>query len=116
MAPNLALLVVFRFVAGSVQGAFFGAGAVVAAYVYGPGKGGRAFATVMGGLTIATIFGAPLEHLDRSARGVACHVLGRGRHRAGRRRCPGGLASPHPGPPRQFRRNELGALRRLNVW
>jgi predicted MFS family arabinose efflux permease len=60
LAPNIALLVAFRFVAGSVQGAFFGAGAVVAAYVYGPGKGGKAFATVMGGLTVATIFGSPL--------------------------------------------------------
>ncbi|WP_245822663.1 MFS transporter [Lentzea waywayandensis] len=43
-----------------MQGAFFGAGAVVAAYVYGPGKGGKAFATVMGGLTVATILGSPL--------------------------------------------------------
>ncbi|MGW0171207.1 MFS transporter [Streptomyces sp. NPDC003343] len=60
LAPNIALLVVFRFIAGSVQGAFFGAGAVVAAYAYGPGKGGKAFATVMGGLTVATIAGSPL--------------------------------------------------------
>ncbi|MFG1679671.1 MFS transporter [Nonomuraea sp. NPDC049269] len=60
LAPDIALLVAFRFVAGSVQGAFFGAGAVVAAYVYGPGKGGKAFATVMGGLTIATVVGSPL--------------------------------------------------------
>ncbi|MFB9204996.1 MFS transporter [Nonomuraea spiralis] len=60
LAPDIVLLVVFRFVAGSVQGAFFGAGAVVAAYVYGPGKGGKAFATVMGGLTIATVVGSPL--------------------------------------------------------
>ncbi|MGA4732197.1 MFS transporter [Micromonospora taraxaci] len=60
LAPSIELLVVFRFVAGSVQGAFFGAGAVVAAYVYGPGRGGRAFATVMGGLTLATIVGSPL--------------------------------------------------------
>jgi predicted MFS family arabinose efflux permease len=45
VAPDLTSLVTFRFVAGSVQGAFFGAGAVVAAYVYGPGKGGRAFGT-----------------------------------------------------------------------
>lgn len=60
VAPDIALLVVFRFVSGSVQGAFFGAGAVVAAYVYGPGRGGRAFATVMGGLTVATILGSPL--------------------------------------------------------
>ncbi|MFC4529889.1 MFS transporter [Sphaerisporangium dianthi] len=60
LAPNLELLVVFRFVAGCVQGAFFGAGAVVAGYVYGPGRGGKAFATVMGGLTVATIVGSPL--------------------------------------------------------
>ncbi|MFG1837083.1 MFS transporter [Micromonospora sp. NPDC049175] len=63
LAPNITLLVVFRFVAGSVQGAFFGAGAVVAAYVYGPGKGGKAFAAVMGGLTVATIAGSPLGTL-----------------------------------------------------
>lgn len=60
LAPDIASFVVFRFVAGSVQGAFFGAGAVVAGYVYGPGRGGKAFATVMGGLTVATIFGSPL--------------------------------------------------------
>jgi len=60
LAPDIAPLVVFRFIAGSVQGAFFGAGAVVAAYVYGPGRGGKAFATVMGGLTVATIVGSPL--------------------------------------------------------
>ncbi|CUU58150.1 MFS transporter, DHA1 family, arabinose polymer transporter [Parafrankia irregularis] len=63
VAPNIALLVLFRFVAGSVQGAFFGAGAVVAAYVYGPGRAGLAFATVMGGLTVATIAGSPLGTL-----------------------------------------------------
>ncbi|MEJ3746389.1 MFS transporter [Actinomycetes bacterium KLBMP 9797] len=63
LAPNIALLVAFRFVAGSVQGAFFGAGAVVAAYVYGPGKGGKAFATVMGGLTVAPVFGSPVGTL-----------------------------------------------------
>ncbi|MEU7587779.1 MFS transporter [Micromonospora sp. NPDC049230] len=63
LAPNIASLVVFRFVTGSVQGAYFGAGAVVAAYVYGPGKGGRAFATVMGGLTVATVLGSPLGTL-----------------------------------------------------
>src|SRR2546430_12952663 len=31
-------LIAFRFVTGTVQGAYFGAGAVVAGYVYGPGK------------------------------------------------------------------------------
>ena len=60
LASDLGLLAVARFVTGTVQGAYFGAGAVVAAYAYGPGKGGKAFATVMAGLTVATIFGSPL--------------------------------------------------------
>ncbi|EGD44083.1 MFS transporter [Nocardioides sp. WG-D5] len=59
-ASGLGVLIVARFITGTVQGAYFGAGAVVAAYAYGPGKGGKAFATVMAGLTIATIFGSPL--------------------------------------------------------
>ncbi|GIE28399.1 MFS transporter [Actinoplanes italicus] len=63
LAPDIGLLVVFRFVTGCVQGAYFGAGAAVAAYVYGPGRGGKAFATVMGGLTVATIAGSPLGTL-----------------------------------------------------
>ena len=57
---DIASLSAFRFVTGSVQGAYFGAGAVVAGYVYGPGRGGQAFATVMAGLTVATIVGSPL--------------------------------------------------------
>ncbi|MFK3978856.1 MFS transporter [Micromonospora sp. NPDC050397] len=63
LAPNIAVLIVSRFVTGSVQGAFIGAGAGVAAYVYGPGEGGRAFGTVMSGLTVATVIGAPLGTL-----------------------------------------------------
>jgi MFS transporter, DHA1 family, inner membrane transport protein len=63
LAASLEMLIAARFVTGTVQGAYFGAGAVVAAYVYGPGKGGRAFATVMAGLTVATIFGSPLGTL-----------------------------------------------------
>jgi predicted MFS family arabinose efflux permease len=92
LEPNIALLVLFRFVAGSVQGAFFGAGAVVAAYVYGPGRSGRAFATVMGAhdrhhrrLTVG--------HLRRPARGLAGRVLDRGRRRAARRCRLGHLAA-----------------------
>jgi predicted MFS family arabinose efflux permease len=116
LAPNIALLVVFRFVAGSVQGAFFGAGAVVAAYVYGPGKGGKAFATVMGGLTIATIVGSPLGTFVGQSAGwrvmywvvVAVGLL------AG-----AGLVSwlPRTDDLRGGSiTNELGALRRWNVW
>jgi predicted MFS family arabinose efflux permease len=60
IAADVGMLIAARFVTGTVQGAYFGAGAVVAAYVYGPGQGGKAFATVMGGLTVATIVGSPL--------------------------------------------------------
>lgn len=59
LAPSIAVLIAARFITGTIQGAYFGAGAVVAAYTYGPGRGGQAFATVMTGLTIATIFGSP---------------------------------------------------------
>ncbi|WP_127509175.1 MFS transporter [Actinoplanes solisilvae] len=116
IAPNIALLIVFRFVAGSVQGAFFGAGAVVAAYVYGPGRGGKAFATVMGGLTVATIVGSPLgTFIGQNAgwRAMYWAVVGVG--------VAAGLAlvawlprtdALHGGSVR----GELGALRRLNVW
>ncbi|MBL7500477.1 MFS transporter [Frankia sp. CNm7] len=116
LAPNIALLVLFRFVAGSVQGAFFGAGAVVATYVYGPGKGGKAFATVMGGLTVATIAGSPLGTFIGQNAGwrvmywtvVAVGLLA-------------GAALVTWLPRTDDLRgtsitNELGGLRRLNVW
>ncbi|WP_245500713.1 MFS transporter [Rhizobium sp. BK251] len=59
-APNLAMFAIARFVSGLPQGAYFGAGAVVATYIMGPGRGGKAFALVMMGLTVATIIGSPL--------------------------------------------------------
>lgn len=60
VAATLTQFSVARFISGLPQGAYFGAGAMVASHILGPGKGGRAFAVVMGGLTVATIFGAPL--------------------------------------------------------
>ncbi|MBX5088373.1 MFS transporter [Rhizobium lentis] len=59
-ADNLGMFALARFISGMPQGAYFGAGAVVATYIVGPGHGGKAFALVMGGLTVATIFGSPL--------------------------------------------------------
>ncbi|MEV0159831.1 DHA1 family inner membrane transport protein [Nonomuraea fuscirosea] len=116
LAPTIELLVVFRFVTGSVQGAFFGAGAVVAAYLYGPGKGGKAFATVMGGLTVATIVGSPLgTFVGQSAgwRTMYGAVLAIG--------LLAGAALlawlPRTGDLRGGSvANELAALRRLDVW
>ncbi|GGJ44464.1 MFS transporter [Neoroseomonas lacus] len=60
VATELTLLVVARFISGLPQGAYFGAGSVVASYIVGPGRGGSAFALVMTGLTVATIIGSPL--------------------------------------------------------
>ncbi|GII32452.1 MFS transporter [Planotetraspora mira] len=116
LAPNIVLLVVFRFVAGSVQGAFFGAGAVVAAYVYGPGKGGKAFATVMGGLTVATIAGSPLGTFIGQHAGwrvmywtvVAVGLLAGIALVAWLPRTDDLHGSPV--------RSELNGLRRINVW
>ncbi len=59
-AQSIEMLIAARFITGTVQGAYFGAGAVVAAHAYGPGRSGKAFATVMTGLTIATIVGSPV--------------------------------------------------------
>ncbi|MCW2413457.1 MULTISPECIES: MFS transporter [unclassified Sphingobium] len=60
VADSLGALIAARFISGLPQGAYFGAGAVVAAHVTGPGRAGRAFAIVMTGLTVATIVGSPL--------------------------------------------------------
>ncbi len=60
IAKDLPMLMLARFVAGLPHGGYFGAGAVVASYIVGPGKSGKAFAMVMSGLTIATIVGSPL--------------------------------------------------------
>lgn len=60
LAANLGMFALARFISGMPQGAYFGAGAVVASYIVGPGHGGKAFALVMTGLTVATIIGSPL--------------------------------------------------------
>ena len=115
-AADLGTLSAARFITGTVQGAYFGAGAVVAAHAYGPGKGGKAFATVMAGLTVATIFGSPLgtfigQQAGWQALYVTVAVIGLG----------AGLAiwfcvprspSLNGGSISQ----ELGALRRPMVW
>ncbi len=62
-AMNLGMFIAARFISGMPQGAYFGAGAVVASYFVGEGGSGKAFATVMAGLTIATIVGSPLATL-----------------------------------------------------
>jgi len=53
VADSLGALIAARFISGLPQGAYFGAGTVVAAHVTGPGRAGRAFAIVMTGLMAA---------------------------------------------------------------
>lgn len=116
LATNIVMLIAFRFVTGTVQGAYFGAGAVVAGYVYGPGKAGRAFATVMGGLTVATVLGSPLatlisEHAGWHAMYIAVAVLG-----------AAALAALFAWVPRTKNlagssvRREFGSLARSRIW
>lgn len=59
-ASNICYMIVARFISGLPQGAYFGAGAMVATYLLGANQSGKAFATVMTGLTAATVLGSPL--------------------------------------------------------
>ncbi|KID32621.1 MFS transporter [Prauserella rugosa] len=63
LSPNHDLGVLFRFVAGLPHGAFFGAGAVVAASLVGPGQKARAVSMMFMGLTLANVLGVPLGTL-----------------------------------------------------
>ncbi|MET9250122.1 MFS transporter [Nonomuraea sp. NPDC003709] len=116
LSANVGMLIAARFITGTVQGAYFGAGAVVAAYVYGPGKGGKAFATVMAGLTIATIVGSPLgtfvgQQAGWQALYVVVAVIGLAAGAAILLWVPA-TSDLDGGPIAQ----ELGALRRPMVW
>ncbi|MDE2238325.1 MAG: MFS transporter [Rhodospirillales bacterium] len=62
VAPDFAWMMVFRFIAGLPHGAYFGAAALVAAELVPPGKKTQAIASVLLGLTVATIFGVPLAN------------------------------------------------------
>ncbi len=115
-ASNLGWLMVARFISGMPQGAYFGAGAVVAAHVVGAGRSGKAFAIVMTGLTVATIFGSPLATFMGQTLGwrqtyVAIAVL-----------AAVGLAAVHQWVPRTRALDgvpviqELSALRKGAVW
>jgi len=116
IATDLNLLMAARFLSGLPQGAYFGAGAMVAAWIMGPGQEGKAFAIVMTGLTIATIIGSPLatflgQHLGWRETYLAVAVLS-------------GLAllAIRQWLPRSEALNgtpiiqELSALRKVSVW
>ncbi|MCB2413781.1 MFS transporter [Demequina sp. TTPB684] len=59
VAPTFETVVAARFVSGLGHGAFFGVAALVAARLMGPEKRGQAVASVLVGLTIASVVGVP---------------------------------------------------------
>ncbi|MFJ3486808.1 MFS transporter [Pseudomonas sp. NPDC090202] len=115
-ATNLPLLMAARFISGLPQGAYFGAGAMVASYLMGPGQAGRAFAIVMTGLTVATIIGSPLatflgQHLGWRETYLAVAALSGLAWLAIRQWLPR-TAALNGAPVTQ----ELSALRKGQVW
>ncbi|MFJ6673102.1 MFS transporter [Actinosynnema sp. NPDC091369] len=60
LAPNTALLMTARFVAGLPHGAYFGIAAVVATTLVAPERRGTAVARIMVGLTVANLVGVPV--------------------------------------------------------
>ncbi|KAA5831784.1 MFS transporter [Saccharopolyspora hirsuta] len=63
LAPSAEVGVAFRFLTGLPHGAFFGAGAVVAASMAGPGNRAKAVSMMFMGLTLANVVGVPLGTL-----------------------------------------------------
>lgn len=60
LAPNFITLLCSRFISGLPHGAFFGAGAIVCSRLADKGHGAQAVAVMVGGMTIANLFGVPL--------------------------------------------------------
>ncbi|NIH82571.1 MFS transporter [Amycolatopsis viridis] len=116
LAPDQRFGLVFRFLTGLPHGAFFGAGAVVAASLVKPGDRAKAVSMMFLGLTLANVVGVPLGTLLGQQVGW--------RFTFGVVAVFGLLAVlaiaklvPHQGRPEQpSLRGELGAFRRPQVW
>lgn len=116
VAPSAGWLVLARFLAGLPHGAFFGVGAVLGAHVAGPGRRGRAVATMMAGLTISNIVGVPASTWLGQQFGwrlafVVVGLLGLLTLAALIRWTPS-----VPADSRTTVRSELGALRNRGLW
>ena len=116
MAPTFGTLVVARFASGLPHGAYFGVAALVAASLVPPGRRARAVARVMLGLTVANVVGVPLATLLGQQLGWrstywSVAVIGVLALVAVSRAVPETPPSPGAGA-----RQELGALRRPQVW
>lgn len=60
LAPGYNTLLIARLISGLPHGAFFGAGAIVCSRLAPKGKGAQAVAVMVGGMTVANVFGVPL--------------------------------------------------------
>ncbi len=116
LAPTFGTLVVARFASGLPHGAYFGVAALVAASIVPPGRRARAVARVMLGLTVANVVGVPVATVLGQQLGwrstywsvTAVFVLAA---LAVLHAVPQTALQPGAGP-----RQELGALRRPQVW
>ena len=116
LAPTFGTLVVARFASGLPHGAYFGVAALVAASIVPPGRRARAVARVMLGLTIANVVGVPLATLLGQQLGWrstywSVTVIGVLALLAVARAVPETPLQEGAGA-----RQELGALRRPQVW
>ncbi|XAH25370.1 MFS transporter [Xylophilus sp. GW821-FHT01B05] len=116
LAPGYLSLNLLRFMAGLPHGTYFGVAALVAAGLAPPGRRGRAIASVMMGLTVATVVGVPLsawlgEALGWRAAFALVGAIGLLAAWLVRRHVPDSTPEPGASPWR-----ELGALRRGQVW
>ncbi|MDI6099941.1 MFS transporter [Actinoplanes sp. NEAU-A12] len=59
-APTFELVLAGRFIGALAHGAYFGAAAILAGRILGPGNLGKGFAIVLGGLTASNLLGVPL--------------------------------------------------------
>ena len=59
VSAGYGMLLAARFISGLPHGAFFGAGAIVCSRIASEGEGARAVAVMVGGMTLANLFGVP---------------------------------------------------------
>ena len=116
LAPTFGTLVLARFASGLPHGAYFGVAALVAASLVPPGRRARAVARVMLGLTVANVVGVPLATLLGQQLGWrstywSVTVIGVLALAAVARAVPETALQDGAGA-----RQELGALRRPQVW
>jgi len=116
LAPNFALVVLFRFLAALPHGAYFGIAALVAASLMGPGKRGQGVALVLSGLTVANVVGVPLiTFLGQQAGWRAAYLVVAAIFAASVVAIR--LTVPRqPGDPDATPRRELGAFAKPAVW